>query len=178
MSILSLNPKMIKLSAVNNTDFEILKFLDNNFDGEIHISLGMTTKSEEVAIVNCLKNKLKDTVLYACTTNYPVRVGEICLLEIQRLKSEYGKELKGIGFSGHHLGIVQDVAALALGATYFERHFTCDKSLKGSDQFLSLDISEIEQLAINLRMVASDMKYKVPEILESEVAQRLKYNKV
>ena len=177
MQILSLNPKMIKLSSVNNTDVEILKLLDEEFDGEIHISLGMTDKEEERLIIKNLKNKLHNTILYACTTDYPVQVGDICLLEVQRLKQTYGNELKGIGFSAHHIGIVQDVAALALGATYFERHFTFDKSLKGADQFMSLDIDELSQLAKNLRMVAADLKLKYPEILESEVCHRIKHNK-
>ena len=176
--ILSLEPKMIKISAVNNTDFEMLKFLDNNFDGEIHISLGMTTKQEEKMLVNTFKNKLDDVVLYACTTNYPVPVGEICLLEIDRLVKTYADEIKGVGFSAHHLGYVQDVAALALGARYFERHFTLDKTLKGSDQFMSLDLSDIAQLGKNLRLVARDLKYKEPDILESEAFYRIKHKKI
>lgn len=175
--VLSLNPKMIKLSAVNNTDFEILKFLDKEFDGEIHISLGMTDKEEEKFIVSNLKSSLNNTVLYACTTDYPVQVGDICLLEVQRLKQTYGNDIKGVGFSAHHLGSVQDIAALALGATYFERHFTFDKTLKGADQFMSLDIDEFAQLAKNLRMVAADLKFKTPDILDSEIAHRIKHNK-
>ena len=175
--ILSLNPKMIKLSAVNNTDSEILKILDSEFDGEIHISLGMTDKEEEKFIVKNLKNKFNNTVFYACTTDYPVQVGDICLLEVQRLKQTYGNEIKGVGFSAHHIGIVQDIASLALGATYFERHFTSDKTLKGADQFMSLDISEFAQLAKNLRMVAEDLKFKTPDILDSEIAHRIKHNK-
>lgn len=175
--ILSLEPQMIKISSVNNTNFEMMKYLDNNFNGEIHISLGMTSKDEERRLVDVFKNKLKDIVLYACTTNYPVQVGEICLLEIDRLFKTYSNEIKGIGFSAHHLGIVQDVAALALGARYFERHFTLDKSLKGSDQSMSLDLKDISQLAKNLRIVAKDLKYKEPEILESELYYRIKHKK-
>lgn len=175
--ILSLEPKMLKISSVNNTDLKMLKVLDDNFNGEIHISLGMTSRNEERRLVNVFKNKLNDVVLYACTTNYPVPVGEICLLEIERLAKTYMGEIKGVGFSAHHLGYIQDVAALALGAGYFERHFTIDKTLKGSDQFMSLDLDEISKLAQNLRVVAKDLKYKEPDILESEVFYRLKHKK-
>ena len=175
--ILSLEPKMIKISSVNNTDFKMMKYLDDNYKGEIHISLGMTTREEERRLVNVFNNKLCDIVLYACTTNYPVSVGEICLLEVDRLFKTYSGEIKGVGFSAHHIGYVQDVAALALGARYFERHFTLDKSLKGSDQFMSLDLNEISHLAQNLRMVARDLKYKKPEVLESEMFYRIKHKK-
>lgn len=49
--------------------------------------------------------------------------------------------------------------------------------MKGADQFMSLDIEELSQLAKNLRMVAADLKLKSPEILESELCHRIKHNK-
>lgn len=176
--ILSLNPTRIKISAVNNTDLKMMKFLDDNFDGEIHVSLGMTSRREEQILINTFKQHLDNVVLYACTTNYPVPVGEICLLEINRLVNTYKNEIKGVGFSAHHIGYVQDVAALALGARYFERHFTLDKTLRGSDQFMSLDLDDIAQLAKNLRLVSKDLKYKEPDILESEMFYRIKHKKI
>ena len=130
--IVSLNPKMIKVPSACNCDFDMLAYLRDKYNGEIHLSFGMTTKEEERKIVEFFKekNRAKDLVIYACTSGYPVPFEDICLNEITRLKNTYGKEVKAIGFSGHHLGIAVDVAALALGATYFERHFTLDRTWK------------------------------------------------
>lgn len=176
-NILSLSPKMIKISSANNNDLELLKYIDENFDGEIHISLGMTTKAEEEKIFETIKNNRKNLILYACTSAYPVFDNDLCLLEIQRLKDRYGKEIKAIGFSGHHLGVVQDVAAIALGATYIERHFTLDKTMKGTDQSISLTPVEFLQLGKNIQTTVKALTYKPVDILtvEQDVRKRLKW---
>lgn len=175
--VLSLKPEMIKISAANNTDYDFLKYIDDNFDGEIHISLGITTKSEEDKIFESIKNNRKNLILYACTTAYPVPSGSICLLEIKRLKEKFGNDIKGIGFSGHHLGIVQDIAAIALGATYIERHFTLDKTFKGTDQSISLNAEEFLELSKNIKLVNEDLKLKETDILEVERDIREKIGK-
>lgn len=174
--ILTLKPEMIKISSANNTDYSLLRYIDDNFDGEIHISLGMTTKYEEDKIFNCIKNNRKKLILYACTSAYPTTVGNICLLEISRLKEKFGNEIKGVGFSGHHEGILPDIAAVALGATYIERHFTLDKTLKGTDQSISLNPKEFLELSKNIKVIYKDLKYKESDILdvEQDVRKRLK----
>ena len=68
------------------------------------------------------KDVLDRVVLYACTSGYPVPHKDVCLLEITRLKEEFGKRVEAIGFSGHHLGIAVDMAAITLGAEWIERH--------------------------------------------------------
>ncbi|MDD3238166.1 MAG: N-acetylneuraminate synthase family protein [Candidatus Gastranaerophilales bacterium] len=174
--VLTLNPVMIKVSSANNLDFELLHYLDKNYNGEIHISLGMTTKEEEKEILKSFKYKKQNIILYACTSAYPVPIGDSALLEISRLKNEYSGQVKAIGFSGHHLGILQDIAAYALGAEYIERHFTLDKNMKGTDQKLSLNPEELENLALNLRIIQKDLCVKKTDILEveKEVRSRLK----
>ena len=93
----------------------MLQFLCDNFDGEIHMSFGMTTKDEEEEIVSFFEhnNRAKDLVLYNCTSGYPVPFEDICLLELTRMRKEYADRVKAIGFSGHHLGIAVDSAAVA-----------------------------------------------------------------
>lgn len=173
--ILELKPRHIKISAANNTDMELIKLLDDNFDGDIHISLGMTTKEEEKEIVNAYKKKRKNIILYACTTSYPVENKDICLKEITRLKDVWGREVKAIGLSGHHIGTVPDIAAMALGASYIERHYTIDKNLKGSDQFMSLDYDEYSTLLNNAKIVEEALCYKKTDILECEKPYRKRY---
>ena len=174
--ITSLHPKMIKIPSASNMDFEILNFLCDNYEGEIHVSLGMTNKSEEMKIVDLFKKKhrQKDLVLYACTSGYPVPAEDVCLLEIKRLNETYGKDIKGIGFSGPHLGIAIDIGALTLGAKYFERHFTLDRTWKGTDHAASLEPDGLRKLARDLRTVDKALAFKPNEILDVEISQRQK----
>jgi N-acetylneuraminate synthase len=127
--IIELNPDYIKVPSACNNHFEMLKILRDNYKGDVHISLGMTTHQEEEQIIhffeenNNAKNRL---VVYSCTSGYPVKFEDICLLEISRIADAYGKRIKEVGFSGHHLGIAVDIAAYAIGARWIERHFTKD----------------------------------------------------
>ncbi len=174
--IVSLNPKLIKVPSASNLNFEMLEYLRDNYSGEVHLSFGMTTHEEERKIVDFFKakNRAKDLVLYACTSGYPVPFEDICLNEIVRIKEAYGDDVKAIGFSGHHLGIAVDVAALALGATYFERHFTLDRTWKGTDHAASLEPQGLQKLARDLRQTAMALQYKHKEILDIEEVQRKK----
>lgn len=174
--IVSLQPELIKVPSACNTDAELLEYLCCNFKGDIHVSLGMTRLQEEHDLIEVFrKNKrLNSLVLYSCTSGYPVPAEDICLLEIQRLKNLYGNAIKGIGFSGHHLGTAIDIAAMTLGAQYIERHFTLDKTWKGTDHAASLEPHELEKLMQDLEIVNSALKLKKCEILEIEKAQRKK----
>lgn len=176
MDIVSLNPRLIKVPSASNLDFDMLDFLCKNYIGEIHLSLGMTTKEEEKTIVDffCAQKRNCDLILYACTSGYPVPAKDVCLMEIQRLRQTYGNKVKGIGFSGHHLGIAIDVAALTLGAAYFERHFTLDRTWKGTDHAASLEPDGLRKLARDLRTVNTALNFKRTEILEIEKEQRHK----
>lgn len=174
--IVSLNPKLIKVPSASNLNFPMLQYLRDNYSGEIHLSFGMTTQAEERQIIDFFKekNRAKDLVIYSCTSGYPVPFEDICLKEIVRIKEAYGKDVKGIGFSGHHLGIAVDIAALALGATYFERHFTLDRTWKGTDHAASLEPQGLQKLARDLRQTAKSLEYKSKEILDIEAVQRKK----
>ena len=174
--MVALNPQMLKIPSASNLDFDMLEFLRDNYSGEIHISFGMTTREEEEKIVSFFeqKNRAKDLVLYACTSGYPVVFEDVCLLEISRIKESYGNRVKGIGFSGHHLGIAVDIAALALGAVYFERHFTLDRTWKGTDHAASLEPQGMQKIARDLRNVAKTLTKKSEDILDVEKNQRKK----
>ena len=174
--IAALNPKLLKVPSASNLDFDMLGFIADEFGGEIHISLGMTSRDEEDKIYSFFerKNRLKDLVLYSCTSGYPVPFKDVCVKEVARLREKFGGSIKAVGFSGHHLGIAADIAALALGAEYFERHFTLDRTWKGTDHAASLEPDGIKKLARDLRNVAETLSYKEPEILPIEQVQRKK----
>ena len=88
--------------------------------------------------------------------------------------------MKGIGFSGHHLGIAVDSASVALGAEYIERHFTLDRTWKGTDHAASLEPDGMRKLARDCRAVAKALTYKSEDVLDIEKVQRnkLKRNQV
>ena len=174
--IASLNSDYIKVPSASNLDFKMLSFLCDEFPGEMHVSLGMTTREEEAAIINFFKSKKRneDLIIYSCTSGYPVPFEDICLYEIKRLKNEYGELVKGIGFSGHHLGIAADIAAFTIGATRIERHFTLDRTWKGTDHAASLEPDGLRRLVRDLRNAAKALRYKDRDILQIEEYQRKK----
>ena len=179
--IASIKPRFIKIPSACNTHFEMLHWLCNNYEGEIQLSFGMTTKDEEEKIVQLFEKegRAKDLILYDCTSGYPVPFSDVCLLEIKRIKEQYEERVKAIGFSGHHLGIAIDVAAYTLGASYIERHYTLDRTWKGTDHAASLEPDGVRKLVRNLNAVYEAMRYKEEEILPIEQVQRdkLKYRK-
>lgn len=179
--ITSLHPQFIKIPSACNTHFEMLQWLCDNYEGEIQLSFGMTTKDEEEQVVQLFERnqRAKDLILYNCTSGYPVPFKDVCLLEITRMKGQYEGRVKAIGFSGHHLGIAVDVAAYTLGAEYIERHYTLDRTWKGTDHAASLEPDGIRKLVRNLNAVYEALTYKSNEILPIEQVQRdkLKYRK-
>lgn len=179
--ITSLKPKFIKVPSACNTHFEMLQWLCDNYIGEIQLSFGMTNHEEEEQIVKLFEKngRAKDLVLFNCTSGYPVPFKDVCLLEINRMREAYERRVKAIGFSGHHLGIAVDVAAYTLGANVIERHYTLDRTWKGTDHAASLEPDGIRKLVRNLNAVYETLNSKSSEILPIEQIQRdkLKYKR-
>ena len=163
--IASLKPQFIKIPSACNTHFEMLQWLCDNYEGEIQLSFGMTSHEEEEGIVKLFEanGRAKDLVLFNCTSGYPVPFKDVCLLEITRMRETYENRVKAIGFSGHHLGIAVDVAAYTLGASIIERHYTLDRTWKGTDHAASLEPDGICKLVRNLNAVHEALTYKDTE---------------
>ncbi|AKB46493.1 N-acetylneuraminate synthase [Methanosarcina sp. Kolksee] len=174
--ITSINPELIKIPSACNLKFNMLDYLCKEYDGEIHLSFGMTTQEEEEKVVKFFEDRgrAKDLVIYSCTSGYPVPFEDICLNEILRIRKTFENRVKSIGFSGHHLGIAADIAALAYGAKYFERHFTLDRTWKGTDHAASLEPDGMRRLTRDLKNVSKALTYKQKEILDIEDTQRQK----
>ena len=172
--IASLQPKFIKIPSACNNNMKMLTWLCEHYEGELHISTGMTTKEEIDDLVTLFKthNRAKDLVLYNCTSGYPVPFKDVCLLDINILKEKYGAEVKHIGFSGHHLGIAVDMAAYTLGANVIERHYTLDRTWKGTDHAASLEPAGLRKLSRDLKAVYESLTYKTQDILPIEQVQR------
>lgn len=174
--IVSLSPNFLKIPSACNTNYELLEYLCDSYGGEIHISLGMTMRAEEDQLLALFerRGRLCSLVLYSCTSGYPVAFKDVCLLEIHRIKNSYGDCVKAIGFSGHHLGFAADIAAMTLGAVWIERHFTLDRTWKGTDHAASLEPDGMRRLVRDCRNVADALTYKPDELLEVEKIQRSK----
>ena len=186
----ALNPPLLKIPSATNQHFDLQNYLCEHFGGEIHVSTGMSTREEIANIVDFYRerNRAQDLVIYACTSGYPVAVEDICLLEISRLMEEYGADIRGVGFSGHHLGIASDVAAMTIGRlkelsghgrfTHIERHFTLDRTWKGTDHAASLEPDGLRKLRRDITNVDKAISYKSVDILPVEEVQRekLKWN--
>lgn len=178
--IIPLQPALLKVPSACNLNFNMLGLLADTYGGEIHLSLGMTSHDEEDKVIAFFESRrrAKDLVIYSCTSGYPVAFEDICLHEIVRLKEKFGDHVNSVGFSGHHLGIAADTAALALGAVWFERHFTLDRTQKGTDHAASLEPDGLRKLVRDLRNVSKSLGYKKEEILPVEVIQRQKLKHV
>ena len=174
--IITLNPSLLKVPSACNLNKPLLYELADNYKGEIHVSTGMTTPEEVEQIVSFFeeKGRNQDLVIYNCTSGYPVPMEDVCLLEIEKLREKYEGRVKGIAFSGHHLGIAVDVAALTLGASHIERHYTLDRTWKGTDHAASLEPDGLRKLCRNVDHVSRALNYKEKPILDIEEVQRKK----
>lgn len=174
--IASLKPKLIKIPSAMNNHYEMLTWLCENYSGEIHVSTGMTNYGEIDKLINFFVNmkRNQDVVLYNCTSGYPVPFKDVCLLEIKRIHEKYANKVKEIGFSGHHIGTAIDIAAYTLGASWVERHFTLDRTWKGTDHAASLEPEDMRRLVRDLGNTYDSLNYKEIEVLEIEEVQRKK----
>jgi N-acetylneuraminate synthase len=174
--IASLQPDFIKIPSACNNNVKMLEWLCENYQGEIHVSTGMTTKGEIDGLVGLFKKhgRNKDLVVYNCTSGYPVPFEDVCLLDINLLMEKYKDDVKHIGFSGHHLGIAVDVAAYTLGANIIERHYTLDRPWKGTDHAASLEPMGMRKLSRDLKAVYKSLSFKNQDILPIEQVQREK----
>ncbi len=120
---------------------------------EVILSTGMATIIEIKDAVKVLTdngvNKDKITVLH-CNTEYPTPMEDVNLRAILHIQQEVGI---AIGYSDHTLGIEVPIAAVALGATIIEKHFTLDKTLPGPDHKASLEPEELKAMVMAIRNI-------------------------
>lgn len=173
--MITFNPEFLKVPSACNNNFEMLKVLRDEYKGQVQISIGMTLKEEVEEIVKFFEetNQAKTRLLiYSCTSGYPVPAKDVALLEINWLYDNYGERVNEIGFSGHHNGIAIDIAAYTLGARWIERHFTKNRTWKGTDHAASLEPGGLAKLVRDLNATYEALNYKEEEILKIEQVQR------
>lgn len=178
--IIALDLEIIKIPSACNLNRDLLDYVFDYHKNEIHISMGMTSKKDVKKIIEYSKYKKrnKDLVVYACTSSYPASADQLYLNELKFYNDNFLKEIKHIGFSGHHTSIIPDIAAIAFGAKYIERHFTLNKSWKGTDHKASLESDELRNLMRNIVEIEKTLKDKPDNILDVEQSDYKKLKRI
>ena len=114
------------------------------------ISTGMSTKEDIDNAVSIFKKNNCSFELMHCVSTYPMKVEDANLLTINELKKEYNCN---VGYSGHENGVVVSLAAIMLGITSLERHITLDRTMYGSDQSASLELSGMKDLTESMKKI-------------------------
>ncbi len=167
------NPPCYKAASASLTDLTLLK--KTKATGRpLIISTGMSTMEEVDAAVNELG---RENLLVAHTNStYPCPVEELNLRMINTLQQRYPEN--PIGYSGHEVGLATTWAAVALGATFVERHVTLDRAMWGSDQAASVEISGMSRLVSNIRDIEKSLGDGVKRVYDGEAAARKKLRRV
>ena len=146
--------KIGKIGSALITNLELCRYARTKFDFLI-ISTGMSTEDE---VVKCVKTCSPDVIMHTNST-YPCPVQDLNLNYIKWLKQKY--PTIEIGYSGHEYGLVTTFAAVALGATWVERHITLDRNMWGSDQLSSIEPSGLLKLVKGIRDIEKATQYDV-----------------
>ncbi len=158
-----MNHPVIKIASASITDKELLKKVADS-GLPVIMSTGMSTIEQIDAAVELLP---KDRLMIAhATSSYPCEPDELNLKMIPVLAERYQVP---IGYSGHETGLQSTVAAVALGATFVERHVTLDRAMWGSDQAASVEPSGLQRLVRDIRVVERAMGDGVKKVYESEL---------
>ncbi len=165
-----LNQRVFKIPSGEITNVPLLRHIGSK-GCEIILSTGMSTIDEIHEAIECLikvgVQKDQITILH-CTSNYPTNAIDVNLKAMLTIQNEFKIS---IGYSDHTLGIEIPTAAVALGATIIEKHFTLDRNLAGPDHKASLEPHELIEMVRAIRNVELAMGdgVKGPTNLENEV---------
>lgn len=169
------DPTFYKLASASLTDIPLL--LKARATGRpLMISTGMSTMEEIVAAVEAIgtADRIGQTHLMIAhsTSTYPCRLEELNLKMITTLKQRFPGV--PIGYSGHETGLAPTLAAVALGASFVERHITLDRAMWGTDQAASVELVGFERLIRNIRDIEKSLGDGVKKLYESELGVRKK----
>lgn len=144
----SLSVPCYKIASFENTDLPLIRYTAST-GKPIIISTGMASISEIDELVStCQSAGCRDVILLKCTSAYPASPEDANLLTIPNLRNTFGCN---VGISDHTMGMGVSVAAVALGATVIEKHFTLDRLDGGVDSAFSMQPDEFSQLSKELK---------------------------
>ena len=156
----------LKIASQRTADIELLNAVAETKIPTI-LSTGMSSIEDVDRAVEIL-HKNKELYLLQCTSTYPCPEEDLNLNVIPMYKDRY-KNIDTVGFSGHHIGVASDIAAYMLGAEIIERHYTLDRTMKGTDHPGSLEKRGIEYVLNYIDQVHKALGSSNKEILQSEL---------
>ena len=163
-----LGQELFKIPSGEITNMSFLRHI-GGLGKRVILSTGMSTMDEIESAISVLENsgtpRSKVTVLH-CTTAYPAPMSDVNLSAMQSIKSALNVE---IGYSDHTLGIEIPIAAVALGATVIEKHFTLDRNMPGPDHKASLEPTELKAMINAIRNIEQALGDGVKRLMPSEV---------
>ncbi|MDX2054778.1 MAG: N-acetylneuraminate synthase family protein [Polyangiaceae bacterium] len=166
-------PPCYKIASASITDMELLQKLKSTGRPAI-LSTGMSTSAEVHTAVQTLG---MDGLLIAhATSTYPCPLEELNLRMIQTLKLRYPN--CPVGYSGHETGLAPTWAAVAMGATFVERHITLDRAMWGTDHAASVELSGLQRLVAQVRDIEKAFGDGIKRVYPSEVPYREKLRRI
>jgi N,N'-diacetyllegionaminate synthase len=170
--LLSLGISLIKIPSGEITNLPYLRRIAQ-LGLPVILSTGMSEMSEVRDAIQVLQQggvKHSDLTVLHCTTDYPTKMIDVNLRAMTALQREFKVR---VGYSDHTMGIEVATAAVAMGASVIEKHFTLDRSLPGPDHAASLEPAELKSMVYAIRNVAAALGdgFKAPR--PAEVKNRL-----
>jgi N-acetylneuraminate synthase len=166
------DPACHKVASASLTDLDLLERISAT-GRPVILSTGMSTMDEVHKAIGILP---RGRLLIAhATSTYPCTSEELNLRMIETLRRELDCP---VGYSGHEVGLQTTVAAVAMGASFVERHITLDRAMWGSDQAASVEIGGLVRLVRDIRTVEAAMGDGVKHVYDSELPIRAKLRRV
>lgn len=161
---------MMKIPSGEITNYPYLKKIAQTHKPVI-LSTGMSTLEEVREAIEVLnKNGSEDLTVLHCNTEYPTPFNDVNLEVLHTLRDELGVN---VGYSDHSMGIEIPIAAVAMGATVIEKHFTLDKGMKGPDHKASLEPEELRAMIRAIRNVEKALGSGLKEPSKSEIKNKV-----
>lgn len=161
-----------KIASACLTDSELLTAINKTKTTTI-LSTGMSSMQEIDKAVSLLNDV--PLAIAQATSTYPAEASELNLRAIQTFSEKYKVP---VGYSGHERGLQVTIAAVALGATFIERHITLDRSMWGTDHSASLEPEGLKKLVRDIRIVELALGDGKKKVYESEIPIRAKLRRV
>ncbi|WP_072215204.1 N,N'-diacetyllegionaminate synthase [Campylobacter coli] len=159
--------EVFKIPSGEITNLPYLKKIAK-LNKKIILSTGMSNLGEIEAALEILcqgGTQRANITLLHCTTEYPAPFDEVNLKAMQTLKNAFNLD---VGYSDHTKGIHISLAAIALGASVIEKHFTLDKNMPGPDHKASLEPNELQELCTKIREIESALGDGIKQASKSE----------
>jgi len=167
------NPPIYKTASASLTDTDLIK-RHKKLNKPVIMSTGMSTSEEIEKAVEDFS--LENLLLAHSTSAYPCKNEELNLKMITTLKNKYPET--PIGYSGHETGLAPTLAAVAIGASFVERHITLDRAMWGTDQAASVEVEGFHRLVRNIRDIEAALGDGIKKVYQSEMSARKKLRRV